>query len=188
MLKLRSLLVLSLTVLAFVGCGTTRSSSADAWEHCKPEFPQRVAHLSSQAIDCGFLPFPLFSGAQSERSKVVGCAKSALSSGKSFKLGYGSFGDDDGSCHAVIRTDSGQLLSVTSQYALVTSNGEQRSTFISRCQSVTIGPASTQSGALLFELSGCEIAPDLQEETRAHRVQGMRPNNSFKPMPLRGSA
>jgi hypothetical protein len=149
---MRKLAGASILVLA-AGCSTPGSGNLNSWKLCSGDFLREVADLAGpKAIDCGFLML----GFPQNRFGAIACAQQAINSGRPFKLGYGSFGDDSGSRTAIVQTATGELFLVSSEYALVTSNGAQQATWASKCQGITLARGSVDSRVAPFDATGCQ--------------------------------
>ena len=148
---MRKLLETSFLILA--GCTSYQSNNLNSWKLCSPEFLQEVSSLGGErTIDCGFLMLGYARGGPS----AIHCGRVAQDSGKSFKLGYGSFGDDSGSRRALVQTNDGRLFLVSAEYSLVTSNGPVQTLSVSKCNEVIWADGSSDARAAPFTAVGCE--------------------------------
>lgn len=153
-----------LLTLIIAGCASVQAPGpqAGSWANqCYADFERDVSEIAGQsAVDCGFLPFRA-----SARARVAteACAKDAVRSGKPFKFGYGSFGDDSAFCDVAIRRPDGQLIAfffdadVTGQMG---TNGNHSTVWTSKCGKVEFKPGTRGLGSF-FAMKDCVEAPEV---------------------------
>lgn len=153
---------LILMSLLLGGCASVSISAprAGSWvNQCYVDFERDVSEVSGQSVtDCGFLPFR---PSDRDRAATEACAKDAVQSGKPFKFGYRSFGDDSGFCDVAIRRPDGQLVAffydsdVTGQMG---TNGNHSRVWTSRCKGIEFKPGTIGLGSF-FAMQGCVEDP-----------------------------
>lgn len=85
------------------------------------------------------------------------CGRKALASGKSFKFGYRSFGDDSAFCDVAIRTPESELISWHLDFD-VAGGGETGPHSVlsaARCTRIHFNPGTVGPGSF-FDLQSCE--------------------------------
>lgn len=153
-----------LLTLLIAGCASTPAPEpqAGSWANqCYVDFERDVSEIAGQsATDCGFLPFR---ATARDRAATETCAKDAVKSGKPFKFGYGSFGDDSAFCDVAIRRPDGQLVAfffdsdVTGQMG---TNGNHSTVWTSKCSKVEFKPGTIGPGSF-FAMQDCTEAPEI---------------------------
>lgn len=146
------------------GCTSVPASvpRAESWTNqCYVAFERDVSEVSGQsATDCGFLSFR---PSDKDRAATEACAKNAVQSGKPFKFGYRSFGDDSAFCDVAIRRPDGQLVAffydadVTGQMG---TNGNNSRVWTSRCKGIEFKPGTIGAGSF-FAMQGCVEDPEI---------------------------
>lgn len=155
--------LISLTLI-IAGCASAPSSGPrpGSWTNrCYGDFERDVAEIAGQsAVDCGFLPL----GASArDRAATTACARSAVESGKPFKFGYRSVGDDSAFCDVAIRRQDGQLVAfffdsdVTGQSG---TDGNHSTVWTSRCSGIEFKPGTIGPGSF-FAMRDCSEAPEI---------------------------
>ena len=136
-------------------------------EICYDSFRKDVDYLAgANTQDCGFL----HADSDSEK-QIAACAKQAVDSGKPFKFGYMSHGDDSSFCDVAIKSSDGQLWSL--YYDADSSGGEGKTNnystlAVSRCNRIEFVPAAIGRGSF-FALKDCSAAPEVAEAIAAQR-------------------
>jgi len=131
--------------------------TAASWRNvCYDGFADDVdAVAGPEAIDCGF---HVGSGASSrDIARWQACGREALASGKSFKLGYRSFGTDSAFCDVAIRTPEGELISWFLDFDVTGGGGAGPHSVLwaSRCTGLDFKPDTVGAGSF-FHLTGCQ--------------------------------
>jgi len=161
-------------ICAIVGLGGCASApisspSRSAWvNECYRSYEHDVTFVSGpDALDCGLLPRKFDS---SEQDSIRQCAQRAVLTGKPFRAGYASHGDDSLYCDAVVRSESGQLWSVYYD-ADVSGGGGGRphpALWVSRCTDLVFEPGTIGAGSY-FKLAGCSEDKEIVSRIVADR-------------------
>lgn len=106
---------LLLATLSSAGCsslgGAGSALDSSTWDGaCSRTMREIVQQLGGDAAqDCGFLALH---ASDKDFYDILGCARSALASGKAYRFGYQNFDDFFGYCRAVARAPDGQVWSL----------------------------------------------------------------------------
>ena len=171
-------LVLSLSLI----CGTAGLSScvtppktvsiSSAWvNQCYRSFEHDVVFVAgTEALDCGLLPRQSNS---EQQESIKQCTQKAAASGKPFRAGYASSGDDSAFCDVVARSKDGQLWSVYYDADVSGGGGGAASPalWVSRCTELRFEPGTIGAGSY-FRLMSCskdnEIVHRIVEDRKAY--------------------
>jgi len=154
---------LLLTTLSCAGCSTLGGAGSaldsSTWDSsCNGEMRAIVQPLAGDAAeDCGFLALH---ASDKDFYDIMGCARSALASGKAYRFGYQNFDEFFGYCRAVARAPDGQVWFLEF-YAPVDEvmNGKGPSQYrfnAKQCSSVSV--IKDRRG--FFQAQGCAEATD----------------------------
>lgn len=149
--------------LSCAGCsslGGAGSALGDAtWDgSCNGEMRAIVQPLTDDAArDCGFLALH---ASDKDFYNIMGCARSALTSGRAYRFGYQNFDEFFGYCRAVVRSPDGKLWFLEF-YAPVDEvmNGKGPAQYrfnAKQCSSITV--IKDRRG--FFQAQGCTEATD----------------------------
>jgi hypothetical protein len=157
-------LIFAAVSIGLVGCKSTETAEFHPlpWQdNCYKTFAEDVSFLASDsAIDCGFLPMI---ADYKQRQATLACAKNAEKSGKPFRFGYASFGDDSAYCDVAIRTPDGRNYSLFFDFDVtgqMGSDGNHSALWISKCNGVEFKSGTIGMGSF-FNHKKCVESKDV---------------------------
>jgi hypothetical protein len=161
-MKHRARHILLLVVLACAGCVTVGSSLAlkpETWDgSCSGDMRAYAFPVGDEStVDCGFLALE---ASDQDFRDVLGCAKSAVESGKPYRFGYRNIDQYLSFCNVAMRTPDGQLWSLQFYVPILEAMSQRKDLQYSfnakQCSTITL--KNDRRG--FFGLQGCNEATD----------------------------
>jgi len=140
------------------GClGVSPRKAQASWSYgCWRDMGRDIDELAGDsAIDCGLL---LPWDSEATRWAIRRCAEDVYASGRAFKVGFRSFGDDSAYCGVAARSADGRIWSLYADSDVLHIGGGGTTLWASECRSLAITNV-TNGGERFFELEGCVDAP-----------------------------
>ena len=126
--------------------------------------------VGENAKDCGLLPL----GASSHYQKqITACTKAAVASGRPFKAGYISFGDDSMFCDIIVRDGKGTYWSLffdSDSTGQMGRGGDNSIISVGQCDGIDFKPGTIGHGSF-FHAVNCKASPETVTEIISRRTK-----------------